>query len=424
MLSAGDVLNLASVRQQAGVLLAQRAAGITEAKRHFRELLKTSDRDLLFVIVEWIGEERLGEFRTDLESLLARGDVTSETAASTMAALALLDGQCPEQADQTGSHFYMARLLTSPQSPPVIKARALRGLPGTHESLTVARLRELVGSANPQLRLEAVRTLRDGQLAERAAMLVLLAADEMQEPELRAEATMGLDSGDERQRDLLWKLAVNGDHEKSHGALRREALRTLRGATLSDEQRTGLLSLSRGNADIAALVQRVVDPKAIEPRPELTDVDAWMKLLEGPADRAAGERVFFHSKSAGCYRCHAYDGRGAEVGPDLTLIGRSLDRRRILESMLQPAKDIAPQFFAWQVETEEGQVLVGMLVEEHVNGDQTYVDAAGKRTTLALRDVAQRRAARSSVMADRIVDSLTIQELRDLVAFLAHAAPP
>jgi putative heme-binding domain-containing protein len=70
------------------------------------------------------------------------------------------------------------------------------------------------------------------------------------------------------------------------------------------------------------------------------------------------------------------------------------------------------------LETEDGQVLVGVLVDEQVNGNQTYVDANGNRTTLARRDIAVRRAVRSSIMPDRIVDTLTLQELRDLLAFL------
>jgi putative membrane-bound dehydrogenase-like protein len=38
-----------------------------------------------------------------------------------------------------------------------------------------------------------------------------------------------------------------------------------------------------------------------------TNLEAWLTRLEGRADVAAGERVFFHSKGPGCVRCHQVD---------------------------------------------------------------------------------------------------------------------
>ena len=54
--------------------------------------------------------------------------------------------------------------------------------------------------------------------------------------------------------------------------------------------------------------------------PSAVDVDAWLGLLDGPADPSAGERVFFHPKGPGCYRCHQVNGRGGRAGPDLSIL--------------------------------------------------------------------------------------------------------
>lgn len=422
-----EIAKLPNARQQVSVLLAQRAAGVEHSPQVFRELLKSTDRDVLFVLIQWIGETRLVELRKDVEALLERPDATSEIAAAAMAALALLDGQRPEEADQTGSHFYMAKLLAAPTSSPLIRARALRGLPSDYESLRGDRFRELLSGSDDRLRLEAIRSLRESPHPDRAALLTKLAGDETEKLQLRAEAAMGLSPSDEPQRALLWKLATDRDDAKA--SLRREALRTLRGAALDDGMRAKLTEMADEGGEVAAQVAHIVNPQSPDAeisqvRPDKQNVDAWLKLLEGPADPQAGERVFFHAKSVGCYRCHRYDGRGAEVGPDLTMIGRSAERRRIVESILQPAKDIAPLFFSWQIETEDGQPLVGMLVDERVGGDQTYVDANGKRTTFHVGDIAVRRAVRTSIMPDNVVDGLTIQELRDVLAFLTQAATP
>jgi putative heme-binding domain-containing protein len=259
--------------------------------------------------------------------------------------------------------------------------------------------------------------LRDATHADRAAMLLTIANDESQDTQLRAEAVMGLSADDKSQRKLLWKMAH--DERKENEILRKEALRGLRAAALDDQERLRIADLIDEGGEIATLASRVANPQSpLEKRPDKADIDAWMKLLEGPADAAAGERVFFHAKSVGCYRCHRHDGRGAEVGPDLTMLNRSADRRRIVESILQPAKDIAPLFFAWQIETEDGGQFVGMLADEQVNGDQTYVDVNGKRTTFKLGEIAMRKAVTTSIMPDSVVDGLTTQELRDLMAFL------
>jgi hypothetical protein len=42
----------------------------------------------------------------------------------------------------------------------------------------------------------------------------------------------------------------------------------------------------------------------------------------------------------------------------------------------------------------------------------------GKRTTFKLGEIAMRKAVTTSIMPDSVVDGLTTQEFRDLVAFL------
>ena len=162
----------------------------------------------------------------------------------------------------------------------------------------------------------------------------------------------------------------------------------------------------------------MVDPKHPTDRPAPTATDDWLQLLEGPADPAAGERIFFHSRTAACSRCHAIDGRGGRIGPDLLAAGRTLDRRRLVESILQPSREVAPQFVTWQIETQDGRNLSGMLLREAVDGTQTFVDQQGQTFALHPRDISERKAQNRSVMPDGLEKLLTLQEFRDLVAFL------
>jgi putative heme-binding domain-containing protein len=162
----------------------------------------------------------------------------------------------------------------------------------------------------------------------------------------------------------------------------------------------------------AGAVERVIEAG----RPPAKDLDAWLKRLEGPADAEVGARVFFHPKVGGCFRCHRIDGRGQDVGPDLSTIGTT-DRRHLLESILQPSNTVAPHYQVWQLETTDGQVRNGMLL--HTNLDEyTYLDAKGGRFKLNTRDIVEQRAVPISIMPDGLVDGLTDQEIRDLLAYL------
>src|SRR5262249_55731330 len=49
---------------------------------------------------------------------------------------------------------------------------------------------------------------------------------------------------------------------------------------------------------------------------------AWEERLQSGGDAEAGRRIFFHSRSAGCYKCHTVQGRGGRIGPDLSLVAR------------------------------------------------------------------------------------------------------
>jgi putative heme-binding domain-containing protein len=289
-----------------------------------------------------------------------------------------------------------------------------------HEALTMGRLNEFLQSNDARLRLEAVRTLRDGRLSERGATLARIAADDKLDSNLRAEAIMGLSSQDDEQRALLIELAERGDT-----VLRQEALRSLRGGTLSDAERARLESL-RGDGALDELVARVLRPETPFARPQPENLEGWLKLTgtSGGAagDPVAGERVFFHRGGGGCARCHQIVGRGARIGPELTATTSQLSTARLMESIVQPSKEIAPHFATWSLTTSEGKSLVGMLVKELATGEQTYVDSNGELHEFKPGEIEARKPQATSIMPDGLAAQLTVQELRDLLAFLRSPA--
>jgi hypothetical protein len=138
--------------------------------------------------------------------------------------------------------------------------------------------------------------------------------------------------------------------------------------------------------------------------------------LPGTADVEAGRRLFFHPKVALCASCHRQSGRGNVVGPDLTLIAQQGDRLAILRSILEPHREVAPQFYPSLVKLKDGTEFTGILLRS--SSSEVFRDLTGKERSFPEADVLSRTEIKMSLMPPGLVMSLTDAELRDLLAFL------
>lgn len=388
------------------------------------KLLRDADANVRFAAVQWVGEERLSQFRTGLADALAAGPASSRLFGGYLAALERLDGVVRTSDDEWAGEQYIVRALEDPTTSPEVRRWALRMLRPDHPLLSVDRLRQFVASGDAELQREAVRTLRDCRHPDRVALLSQIAADSQYPLSLRAEAIVGL-SGDEPQsKSLLVSLAVADEP-----ALRDEALRSLRGSSLDDAQRQSLSKIAHDRPQSAELVERVTDPSIVPKRPVADDLPGWLHLIDGSdnkadGDAAAGERIFFHARAGGCSRCHQIAGRGERVGPELTATAGTLSRERLIESIVRPSKEIAPHFSSWTIVTTSGKTMMGMLVKEEATGEQTYADQKGELFRFKPGEIESRQAQSVSIMPDGLPQLLTVQEFRDLLAFMRSQQSP
>jgi putative membrane-bound dehydrogenase-like protein len=408
LLDGLDPRSLNEPTQQLGVLLAWRASGRSEATRQVRDFLTSPDEEVRFLAAKWIADQKLEEHRPVLIEGLKDRNLNVRLYLAYSAALARLDGR--DVSEKEMADYFFAR-LTDSQSSTALRVLALQMIPAAYTKLTPDLLNGLLKEGEPALQLEAVRTLSDLTDPRRVPVLQAVAHNRQFTDAVRAQALLGLSSKAPDDFGDLLNLAREGSV-----ALRAEALRTLLQAPLSPLQREVLQGLARDRPESATLVARILGQPFAKDRPPATNVDAWLKRLQGPADADAGRRVFFHPKLAGCNRCHRVEGRGQDIGPDLSAIGRT-ERRSILESILQPSAQVAPHYQVWQIETADGKVRTGMLVNT-VLDEYTYLDAKGELFKLSTRDVVESQALPKSIMPDGLVDLLTDQELRDLLAYL------
>jgi putative membrane-bound dehydrogenase-like protein len=411
-------------KQRLEIVLVLRESSDPAARAVLPRLLSDPDPVIRFAAVQWVGERRLVEFRPQLESGLAHGATTRDLFEAYLAALECLDGVHRDPKDESSGEEYVLRVLLATQTPPDVRARALRMLRPDHPALS-GKLAGFIGAKNDErVRLEAIRTLRERTGNEAGKLLAEVAGDTHASLQLRAEAVVGLSPRDAQHRGLLFELAT-GDEP----ALRDEALRSLRGADLSAEERRRLDVLVSGPASVQELLARTM-PNGAGGKPDggaksvAADRTQWLKLLEGQADARAGERIYFHPSGPGCYRCHQIDGRGGRIGPDLSNVARVLSRERLVESLLEPSKEVAPQFVSYSVERTDGTVFSGVLVSEdavgeNASGQRTYADAQGKLISIPVAQIARSRPQRTSIMPEGLLNTMTHEEFRDLVAYLA-----
>ncbi len=395
-----------------GVMIASRLANIDGFREKLGFLLKHADHDVRFIATQWIGEEGLQEFRRPLEQRLTAPETTGAMLRATLTSLALLDGKLPKDAERGGDK-YLASLIQRSDIPASTRLEALRLLPANHTVLTAERLAALLASDSQSLQSEAVRVLRECDLRGRNELLSKVAFDVAKPPEVRAEAIVGLST--EHSSQVAWLLELAGNRES---IIRREAMRSLVGAALSDEQQQTLQDRKVSPNDEASLVRRIADPSWRPARPSHDDIDGWQSQISESGDAAAGQRVFFHPRLAGCGRCHRVAGRGASIGPDLTFIARSMDRRKLLETILQPSREIAPHYQSWALETTEGKSLVAMLLRRG-GTKSTYADRDGKTFELPHDKIDVQIPQPLSIMPEGLLDILTNQETADLLAYLA-----
>jgi putative heme-binding domain-containing protein len=140
-------------------------------------------------------------------------------------------------------------------------------------------------------------------------------------------------------------------------------------------------------------------------------------LNVSPGDPARGREIF----TKVCGVCHTMFGEGGKIGPDLTQANRA-DREFLLGSIVDPNAAIRKEFLAYEVETKDGRVLSGVIVDQ-AGGNLTLGISTGERVVVPQAQVDSMRESAVSLMPEGLVKPLKPQELRDLFGYLQSEKP-
>ena len=161
-----------------------------------------------------------------------------------------------------------------------------------------------------------------------------------------------------RKEYFNWFIRASGYKGGASFALFVENIKQDAVAKLTDQQRQTLKPIL--NAKPAGQVNVF----SAQPRPF---VKAWtFEELAELVETGLKDRDFEHGRkmfaAANCFSCHRFDNQGGAVGPDLTALSGRFSPRDILESVVSPSKVISDQYAAVQIVTDDGQVVVGRIV--------------------------------------------------------------
>jgi putative heme-binding domain-containing protein len=146
----------------------------------------------------------------------------------------------------------------------------------------------------------------------------------------------------------------------------------------------------------------------------LAKIAAELESLRGDAD--AGQEILLSKKSA-CYTCHRAVGRGGQVGPDLSKIGRIRTRAELLESLVYPSLVIAPEFRSFKVNLKDGKSAQGLIINQ--SADAIMIRTAElAEIRIARGDIEELAPSTVSLMPEGLEKTMTRQELRNLLEFL------
>jgi putative membrane-bound dehydrogenase-like protein len=140
----------------------------------------------------------------------------------------------------------------------------------------------------------------------------------------------------------------------------------------------------------------------------------YQPVVSVDGDPKRGAAVF----AKNCIVCHSTKGVGGHVGPDLSGIG-SKPNSALLVDILDPSRQVSPDYANYSVETADGKAINGFIVAENATS-VTFRRPNEPDETLLRSQIKSLRAETKSLMPEGLEQGMTEQGLADLLAFLRY----
>ncbi len=175
-------------------------------------------------------------------------------------------------------------------------------------------------------------------------------------------------------------------------------------------------------AEIAELGQSSQGNISAKPRPfvqqwDFDELATELDQVSEQRDRKRGKELF---AEALCAQCHRRENFGRAIGPDLNSAANKFSRKDLLETIVAPSKVVDGKYRLDVIETEDGRLVTGQLVggdAETLSLTPTPLDPA-RLHRIRRDEIVSRTTSPTSIMPEGLLNTLTRDEILDLLAFL------
>ncbi len=278
-----------------------------------------------------------------------------------------------------------------------------------------------------QAALEGLVSL--GGNASKEAFLQLSAADQPQKRRLQAVVALALldpEAAAPRAVEVLSANPVDDPTEVFAAFVGRKNGPDLLAKALADKKlpadvaRSGIRAVRASGRDYAALVAALTKAGGltnVNHNLTVAEMEALTAEVRKQGNPVQGEAIY-RRLDLSCQKCHAIAGAGGQVGPDLSSIGASAQIDYIIDSILLPNKAIKENYHSLVINSISGKVVTGIKVRE-TKTELVLRDAEDKEITIPIKSIDDRSDG-GSLMPEGLADTLTRQEMVDLVRFLSE----
>ena len=288
----------------------------------------------------------------------------------------------------------------------------------------VSAARQLAGdkAAREEDRLAAIRLVGFGDYPQTKEFLSsLLKPDHSQKLQLAAIGALDAygDAGVGRDLLVAWPNVAGRVREEILKVVlkRMDRIRALLEAINSGSIRHEDLSLlqesqlrSHRDPAIHELAMKVLGRSPTSARQSV--VAAYQTALSLTGNREPGQSIF----QARCASCHKLGSEGHTLGPDLATV-KSGGKEKLLIAILDPNREVAPNFAGYTLDTKDGESFTGILASENA-ASVTLRMAGGTESVIARGNIASLQSQGRSLMPEGLEEGLKPQDLADLLEFI------
>lgn len=168
--------------------------------------------------------------------------------------------------------------------------------------------------------------------------------------------------------------------------------------------------LKTGDAARKARAEKLLG--ALRPSRRADVIAAYRPALTMSGDVARGREIF----KKNCIACHKAEGVGHEIAPNLSTV-KARGAETILTNVLDPSREVNPQFVNYMLITDDGRTITGLISAESATA-VTLKRAEGQTDTVLRVNIDELLATGLSLMPEGLEQKFDKQGMADLIAYI------